>query len=91
MGKLFATTVTSAKPREREYKLSDGAGLYLLVKQNGRKLWRLNYAYLGKQRTLSFGLAGGQSRRAESKPNKRGGAGASGRVATRTHVVSGNH
>ena len=55
MGKLFATTVTSARPREREYKLADGAGLYLLVKPNGRKLWRLNYAYLGKQRTLSFG------------------------------------
>ena len=42
MGKLFATTVTSARPREREYKLTDGAGLYLLVKPNGRKLWRLN-------------------------------------------------
>lgn len=55
MGKLFATNVTSARPREREYKLTDGAGLYLLVKPNGRKLWRLNYAYLGKQRTLSFG------------------------------------
>lgn len=53
--KLFATTVTSAKPREREYKLTDGAGLYLLVKPNGTKLWRLNYGYLGKQRTLSFG------------------------------------
>jgi len=25
------------------------------LKPNGRKLWRLNYAYLGKQRTLSFG------------------------------------
>lgn len=52
MGKLYATTVTSARQREREYKLTDGAGLYLLVKPNGRKLWRLNYAYLGKQRTL---------------------------------------
>lgn len=41
MGKLFVTTVTSAKPREREYKLTDGAGLYLLAKPNGRKLWRL--------------------------------------------------
>ena len=45
----------NAKPRERDYKLADGAGLYLLVKSNGRKLWRLNYAHLGKQRTLSFG------------------------------------
>lgn len=56
MGKLYATTITNAKPRERDYKLTDGAGLYLLVKSNGRKLWRLNYLYLGKQRTLSFGI-----------------------------------
>ena len=73
MGKLFATTVTSARPREREYKLPDGAGLYLLVKPNGRKLWRLNYAYLGKQRTLSFGawpdvsLADARERRDEAR------------------------
>lgn len=73
MGKLFATTVTSARPREREYKLTDGAGLYLLVKPNGRKLWRLNYAYFGKQRTLSFGawpdvgLADARERRDEAR------------------------
>ncbi|EAT09302.1 putative integrase [Sphingomonas sp. SKA58] len=73
MGKLFTTTVTSARPREREYKLTDGAGLYLLVKPNGRKLWRLNYAYLGKQRTLSFGawpdvgLADARERRDEAR------------------------
>lgn len=38
MGKLFATTVANAKPRDRDYKLPDGEGLYLLVKANGRKL-----------------------------------------------------
>lgn len=73
MGKLFATTVTSAKPKERDYKLIDGAGLYLLVKPNGRKLWRLNYAYLGKQRAFSFGawpdvgLADARERRDEAR------------------------
>nr|WP_294055468.1 Arm DNA-binding domain-containing protein [Sphingomonas sp.] len=45
MGKLFATTVTNAKPTDRDYKLADGAGLYLLVKTNGAKLWRLNYRH----------------------------------------------
>lgn len=34
MGKLYPTTVTSARPREREYKFTNGAGLYLLVKPN---------------------------------------------------------
>jgi hypothetical protein len=55
MATLFATTVASAKPRDRDYKLSDGGGLYLLVRPNGTKLWRLNYRYLEKHRTLAFG------------------------------------
>ena len=79
MGKLFAATVTSARPRERGYKLTDGAGLYLLVKPNGRTLWRLNYAYLGKQRTLSLGawpdvgLADARERRDEVRKQEREG------------------
>ncbi|QGP79434.1 tyrosine-type recombinase/integrase [Sphingobium sp. CAP-1] len=55
MSTLFATTVTNAKPRESDYKLSDGGGLYLLVRSNGAKLWRLNYRYLEKYRTMAFG------------------------------------
>ena len=55
MAALFATTVSNAKPRERDYKLSDGGGLYLLVRPNGAKLWRLNYRYLEKHRTMAFG------------------------------------
>lgn len=73
MGKLFATTIANAKPTERDYKLTDGAGLYLLIKANGSKLWRLNYSFLGKQRTLSFGaypdvgLAAARDRRDEAR------------------------
>ncbi|PZU45365.1 MAG: integrase [Sphingomonas sp.] len=55
MGRLFATTVANARPKDRDYKLSDGNGLYLLVKTSGRRLWRLNYRHLDRQRTLSFG------------------------------------
>ena len=33
----------SAKPRERDYKLFDGDGLFLLVKANGTKSWRFRY------------------------------------------------
>ncbi|RIV80313.1 tyrosine-type recombinase/integrase [Pelagerythrobacter aerophilus] len=55
MGKLYATSVANAKPNERDYKLTDGEGLYLLVRKSGRKLWRMNYSHCGKQRTLSFG------------------------------------
>lgn len=40
---LTDTACRTAKPREREYKLFDGDGLYLLVQPNGRKCWRLRY------------------------------------------------
>ena len=55
MATLFATTVAGAKPTKKDYKLSDGAGLYLLVRPNGSKLWRFNYVHHGKHRTLALG------------------------------------
>jgi hypothetical protein len=73
MGTLFATTVASAKPAEKDYKLSDDAGLYLLVRPNGSKLWRFNYVHHGKHRTLAFsawpdiGLADARGRRDEAR------------------------
>src|ERR1043165_8021114 len=36
-------------------KHSDGGGLYLLVNMAG-KYWRLNYRFLGKQKTLALGV-----------------------------------
>lgn len=36
-------------------KHSDGGGLYLLVKTSG-KYWRMNYRFLGKQKTLALGV-----------------------------------
>lgn len=36
-------------------KYSDGLGLYLHVKDAG-KYWRMNYRYLGKQKTLALGV-----------------------------------
>jgi len=47
--------ITSAKPSEKLYKLHDTLGLFLAVKPNGSKLWRVNYRYLGKQKTLHLG------------------------------------
>ena len=44
--------IKKAKPRDKEYKLSDGDGLYLLVTLSGGKLWRFNYRFSGKQKTL---------------------------------------
>lgn len=54
MGLSFLA-IDKAKPREKPYKLTDGSGLYLLVMPTGGRLWRMNYRFNGKQKTLSFG------------------------------------
>lgn len=53
--KLTATSVRQAKPKQKPYKLSDGGGLYLLVKPNGSKYWWQKYRYLGKEKSLAHG------------------------------------
>jgi integrase len=47
--------IRKAKAESKPYKLSDGGGLFLLVKPNGSKLWQQKYRYLGKERLLSHG------------------------------------
>jgi integrase len=47
--------IKNAKPKDKDYKLSDGFGLYLLITPTGGKLWRFQYRYVGKQKLLSFG------------------------------------
>ncbi|MEN9503972.1 MAG: hypothetical protein RI964_3257 [Pseudomonadota bacterium] len=49
--KLTNTAANNAKPTR---SMSDGGGLYLLVKETG-KFWRYNYRMDGKQKTLSIG------------------------------------
>lgn len=53
--RLSDASCRSAKPKAKPYKLSDGEGLYLLVKPNGSRLWQKKYSYAGKSKTLSFG------------------------------------
>ncbi len=45
----------AAKPREKDYRLNDGGGMYLLVRPNGSKLWRMKYTVKGKTKLASFG------------------------------------
>lgn len=52
---LSEFTIRKAKPREKAYRLSDGAGLHLLVRKNGSKLWQMRYRHQGKENVLSFG------------------------------------
>ena len=48
--------VRAAKPRPKAFKLTDSHRLYLLVKPSGSKLWKWNYTYDGKQKTMAFGI-----------------------------------
>jgi integrase len=70
---LSAVKIDSAKPRDKEYMLSDGQGLHLLVMPNGSKLWRLRYRFGGKQNALSLGsfpevsLASARSKRDDAR------------------------
>ncbi len=54
---LSATQVSQAKPKQKEYSLSDGDGLSLRIKPNGSKLWLFNYyhPYTKKRSNLSLG------------------------------------
>lgn len=45
----------NAKPRAKPYKLADERGLYLFVQPSGAKLWRFDYRYEGKRKTLALG------------------------------------
>jgi Site-specific recombinase XerD len=44
-----------AARRQREYKLFDGEGLFVLVTPKGSKLWRFKYRLAGKEKVLSLG------------------------------------
>ncbi len=54
--RLTDTTAKQAKPKDKDYKLFDGGGLFLLVKTGGAKYWRLKYRFNGKEKLLALGV-----------------------------------
>lgn len=52
---LSDVAVRNAKPREKEYKLSDSGGLYLLITPAGGKLWRVKFRVDGREKKLALG------------------------------------
>lgn len=63
----------SVKPLESVKKYSDGGGLHLRVEPRGSKLWRMQYTFGNKQKSLTFGkypivsLAEARHKRDEAK------------------------
>ena len=53
---LTDAKIRAAKPTDKAYKLTDGAGMFLLVHPNGSRYWRLRYRILGKEKTLALGV-----------------------------------
>jgi integrase len=70
---LSVLKIDKARPQERDYKLYDGGGLFLLITPSGGKLWNLKYRFGGKEKKLAFGafplvsLEAARQRREEAK------------------------
>lgn len=70
---LTDVQVKTAKPRDKDYRLADGKGLFLQVTQAGGKWWRFRYFFGGKEKMISFGtypdisLAEARGRRHEAR------------------------
>lgn len=47
--------IKNAQPKDKEYVMSDGGGLIMLIKPNGSKLWRFRYSRDGRKQKLSLG------------------------------------
>ena len=70
---LNDTGIKATKPKEKDYKLSDGGGLYLFVTTKGSRLWRLKYRIGKSEKVLAIGpyptvtLAAARAKREEAK------------------------
>jgi integrase len=53
---LTDVAIQKIKPQAKPFKVFDTEGLFLLVKPNGSKLWRLKYRYRGKEKLLALGV-----------------------------------
>jgi integrase len=70
---LTAITAKNAQATDRDYKLFDSQGLFLLVTKAGTRSWRYKYRYGGKEKLLTFGqypgitLAGAREQRDKAR------------------------
>jgi integrase len=52
---LSDSKIKTIKPTDKQFKLADERGLFILVRPTGSKLWRFKYRIGGKEKLLSFG------------------------------------
>src|SRR5437762_11332819 len=53
---LTETAIRNTKPHKKPYKLADEKGMYLLIKPDGARYWRLKYRFAGQERLLALGV-----------------------------------
>ncbi|PSV44884.1 integrase domain-containing protein [Photobacterium indicum] len=54
--RLNQKQIEHAKPKEKDYVLSDGDGLQLRVRTNGSRLWNFNYRHPQTKKRVNMGL-----------------------------------
>lgn len=70
---LSDTALRHMQPRNKPYKVMDGRGLYVLVQINGSRLWRFDFMFKRKRKTMAFGkypavgLAAARAKRDEAR------------------------
>lgn len=52
---LSDTTIRTAKPKDKLYRLTDANGLCIEVTTTGSKLWRYRYRFNGSAKMLAIG------------------------------------
>ena len=61
MNKLTENSIRKAEILEKQYKIYDGDGMFLLIHPNGSKYWRMKYTFDSKSKLASFGVWPGVS------------------------------
>ena len=53
---MLTDTQCRKKPTTKPYKISDGLGLYIEIRPNGSRYWRMKYRFAGKEKLLALGV-----------------------------------
>nr|WP_244164390.1 Arm DNA-binding domain-containing protein [Variovorax paradoxus] len=72
MGQLNELQIKAAEPRDKEYLLADGEGLYLRIRPAG-KVWVYRYKQGGKEAKLSLGALSSRVTCYRAQEGARGG------------------
>ncbi len=53
---LTDTKVRSLKARDKQYKVADGRGLFLVITPGSSKYWRFRYRFVDREKSLAIGI-----------------------------------